>query len=606
MVAAVARPGPVAGRPLGARWRSSPAGSPSGRSTGSTASSPGSCAGEVTLLSDPAPRFDGVRVDVRWGGRRLEARAEGVAADALRPRLAGEVVSLRGTVRPVEPGQPWLVARHIGGELHGAPGRRLARRAIRASRARQRAPPHARRRRRATRRARRGRSSRAWSSATTASSPPTSPTPSGAPGSPTCSRCPGRTWPSPWRWPDPLLRRLRLWPRLVVDPRGDRAVRADDPVRAVGAARVGDGRAGRHAGDAGPARSRGCGSSGSPSPRCCWSIRCSCARSASSCRSARPIAIVVLAPRLAVGAARPGAVREARRGDPRRPARRGAGAAGDLRPDPGGVAAGQPPRRPGRRARDGVGPDAGLVAGRGRRRRGAALLHQPTRLALGVAGARRRAHRPRAARRARALAQVVALAVGLGGLVCLPSPGLRRTAGAALAVARGAAAVVAAHAPAPLREALASGRGPLARRRGRRGRARRRRGPVEPRRRPACSRRCAGRASARSTCWWSPTRRCPRGGRARASAPTRSARCTDAGGRCRRRSSSARWWSGSSPVPGPAGRRRRAPRAHDGPARGRGRFGARGSGALAGGVGGAVPHRRARARTASTCATARS
>jgi len=78
---------------------------------------PGLVVGEVTLLSDPTPHFEGVRVDVRWGHRRLEAQARGVSADALRPRLAGEVVTLRGTVRPVEPGRPWLVARHIAGEL---------------------------------------------------------------------------------------------------------------------------------------------------------------------------------------------------------------------------------------------------------------------------------------------------------------------------------------------------------------------------------------------------------------------------------------------------------------------------------------------------------
>jgi competence protein ComEC len=72
---------------------------------------------EVTLLSDPAPHFEGVRVDVRWGDRRLEAHAEGVSADALRPRLAGEVVALRGTVQPIEPTQPWRIARHIAGEL---------------------------------------------------------------------------------------------------------------------------------------------------------------------------------------------------------------------------------------------------------------------------------------------------------------------------------------------------------------------------------------------------------------------------------------------------------------------------------------------------------
>jgi competence protein ComEC len=78
---------------------------------------PGIVVADVTLLSDPVPRFGGVRADVRWGDRRLEAHAQGIAADALRSRLAGEVVTLRGTIRSVPPGQPWLLARHVGGEL---------------------------------------------------------------------------------------------------------------------------------------------------------------------------------------------------------------------------------------------------------------------------------------------------------------------------------------------------------------------------------------------------------------------------------------------------------------------------------------------------------
>jgi competence protein ComEC len=78
---------------------------------------PGLLTSEVTLLSDPAPNFDGVRVDVRWAGRRLQATADGIAADALRPRLAGEIVAVRGSVRAADPGKPWLVARHIAGEL---------------------------------------------------------------------------------------------------------------------------------------------------------------------------------------------------------------------------------------------------------------------------------------------------------------------------------------------------------------------------------------------------------------------------------------------------------------------------------------------------------
>lgn len=73
-------------------------------------------AGEATLLSDPTPSFGGLRVDVRLGHRRLEARVEGVAAAALEDRLAGEVVRIRGTVEPVN-GQPWLTARHVSGRL---------------------------------------------------------------------------------------------------------------------------------------------------------------------------------------------------------------------------------------------------------------------------------------------------------------------------------------------------------------------------------------------------------------------------------------------------------------------------------------------------------
>jgi competence protein ComEC len=74
-------------------------------------------AGPVVLVSDPAPHFGGIRVDVRWGSHRLVAEARGASGDALRDRLAGDVVSIRGTVRPVEGDQPWLVARHVAGEL---------------------------------------------------------------------------------------------------------------------------------------------------------------------------------------------------------------------------------------------------------------------------------------------------------------------------------------------------------------------------------------------------------------------------------------------------------------------------------------------------------
>ena len=73
--------------------------------------------GDVTLLTDPEPSFGGLRADVRAGGRRLEARANGASARALADRLAGEVVALRGEVAPVEGDASWLASRHVSGRL---------------------------------------------------------------------------------------------------------------------------------------------------------------------------------------------------------------------------------------------------------------------------------------------------------------------------------------------------------------------------------------------------------------------------------------------------------------------------------------------------------
>lgn len=73
--------------------------------------------GEVTLLTDPVPAFGGVRAEVRVGERRVEARASGMAADALRDRLAGERVAVRGELSPIEAPAPWLVVRHVGTRL---------------------------------------------------------------------------------------------------------------------------------------------------------------------------------------------------------------------------------------------------------------------------------------------------------------------------------------------------------------------------------------------------------------------------------------------------------------------------------------------------------
>ena len=73
--------------------------------------------GEVELVGDPQPSFGGVRVDVRAGGRRLEARADGAAARALTGRLAGELVQVRGDLAPLPSSSTWLLPRHVGGRL---------------------------------------------------------------------------------------------------------------------------------------------------------------------------------------------------------------------------------------------------------------------------------------------------------------------------------------------------------------------------------------------------------------------------------------------------------------------------------------------------------
>jgi len=80
--------------------------------------SPISFAGQVTLLSDPAPVMGAVRAEVRIGGRRYEAWARGPAAWQLERRLAGERVVLEGTVRPpADEVRERLHRRHVVGRL---------------------------------------------------------------------------------------------------------------------------------------------------------------------------------------------------------------------------------------------------------------------------------------------------------------------------------------------------------------------------------------------------------------------------------------------------------------------------------------------------------
>ncbi|HVF13918.1 MAG TPA: hypothetical protein VM942_04920, partial [Acidimicrobiales bacterium] len=74
--------------------------------------------GSATLVGDPADAFGGLRVDVRIEGKRVEAQARGRAAARLRPRLAGEQVSLAGRLGPVpESARRYLSRRHVGARL---------------------------------------------------------------------------------------------------------------------------------------------------------------------------------------------------------------------------------------------------------------------------------------------------------------------------------------------------------------------------------------------------------------------------------------------------------------------------------------------------------
>jgi competence protein ComEC len=74
--------------------------------------------GEVTLVSDPVPDGrGGVTVDVRLDGRRLRAVARASAAAALDDHLAGERMTVIGSVQRPGPYERFLRHRHIAGRL---------------------------------------------------------------------------------------------------------------------------------------------------------------------------------------------------------------------------------------------------------------------------------------------------------------------------------------------------------------------------------------------------------------------------------------------------------------------------------------------------------
>ena len=72
----------------------------------------------AVLLSDPVDRNGAVRVELRLGRRHVEAWARGAPAAALRGRLAGDHVWVRGTLRaPSQRARRRLAARHVAAQL---------------------------------------------------------------------------------------------------------------------------------------------------------------------------------------------------------------------------------------------------------------------------------------------------------------------------------------------------------------------------------------------------------------------------------------------------------------------------------------------------------
>ncbi len=78
----------------------------------------GPWSGVAALVGDPAQVAGALRVDVRIGGKRVEAWARGSAARSLRDRLAGERVQLRGQLREVPAdARQRLARRHVAARL---------------------------------------------------------------------------------------------------------------------------------------------------------------------------------------------------------------------------------------------------------------------------------------------------------------------------------------------------------------------------------------------------------------------------------------------------------------------------------------------------------
>ncbi len=79
---------------------------------------PGPVSGIATLITDPESVSGALRVEMRLGGRRVEAWARGGAAGALYNRMAGQRVEVHGQLRAVPDAQRgYLAQRHIASRL---------------------------------------------------------------------------------------------------------------------------------------------------------------------------------------------------------------------------------------------------------------------------------------------------------------------------------------------------------------------------------------------------------------------------------------------------------------------------------------------------------
>jgi competence protein ComEC len=78
----------------------------------------GTWSGVATLVGDPGQVAGALRVDVRIGGKRVEAWARGAPARVVRDRLAGERVRLRGQLQRVpDDARQRLARRHVSARM---------------------------------------------------------------------------------------------------------------------------------------------------------------------------------------------------------------------------------------------------------------------------------------------------------------------------------------------------------------------------------------------------------------------------------------------------------------------------------------------------------